>query len=250
MAITRSQRSLEVRNRCARAVNYLSYVANAGGFPGAYRYRVGMLAPEQRELLIWLISFIVISATREEPPEGEWADREAEALRELFDDLWMENLTPLLPPIFLDLLNRFRAGSRTRGGVGLIRACEERTSPQDVLLRVGFQVVDGERRFRMVGRGRVVEDVVPAAPAELVFEPVSQAPSPSSTVASSESSSGDCPQFDSDGHMIESSVENSPETETEDGEEGENGEPGGEAAEPDTEDDEGGPEGGPDEVGS
>ena len=99
----------------------------------------------------------------------------------------------------------------------------------------------------MVGRGRVVEDVVPAAPAELVFEPVSQAPSPSSTVASSESSSGDCPQFDSDGHMIESSVENSPETETE---EGENGEPGGEADEPDKEDDEGGPEGGPDDVGS
>ena len=237
MVMTRSQRALEVRNRCARAVNFLSYVANVGGFPGQYQYRVGMISPAGRDLIIWLVSFIVISVTRAEPPEGEWAGQEALVLRELLDDPWMANMSPLLPPMFLELLNRFRARERIRGGVRLIRACEERTNPRDVLLRVGFHVVDGERGFRMEERGRVVEEVLLEGPARLVFAPVPQAASPTFTMHLTESSSGSCPQFDSDGHMIASNVGSIAETETEDGED-EDGEPEGESDEPDEEDDE------------
>jgi hypothetical protein len=236
MAITRSQRALEVWNRCVRAVNLLQYVAQSGGPLGEYRYRVGMISPAEQDLLVWLVGFIVISATRAEPPEGEWVDQESLALTQLFNDDWMENVAPHLPPMLRNLVNRFRTRERTRGGIGLIRACEERTSPRDVLLRLGFWVVDGDSTFHMVGRGRVVEDVVPEGPAVLVFEPVTQAPSPSSTVHWTESSSGDCPQFDTDRHYIESSVENSPETETEEAEDGEDD---------DDDDDDG-----PDDVGS
>jgi hypothetical protein len=49
-----------------------------------------MISPAEQDLLIWLVSFIVISVTRVKPPEGEWVNQESLALTELFDDLWME----------------------------------------------------------------------------------------------------------------------------------------------------------------
>jgi hypothetical protein len=222
MMVTRS-RTLEVLNRCARAVNFLSYATLSAGppneegyrAPNEYGYRMGMLSPEEEDLLFWLVSFIVLSATRTGPPEGDWVEEEARVLMELFDDGWAENVAPHLPPMLDNYVSLFQDGERTWGDVRLIRACQERTNFRDVLLRVGFWVVDGARMFHMPDRRSVVE--------ESAQEYVSS--SASSSEVSEETSYGYCPQFDSDGHYIETSMENSPESETEedDTEEGDEG---------------------------
>jgi hypothetical protein len=59
MMFTRS-RALEVCNRCRRAMNFLSYVALSVGTPNKYGYCVGLLSPEDQDVLIWLVSFIVL----------------------------------------------------------------------------------------------------------------------------------------------------------------------------------------------
>jgi len=218
VALTRSQRAMEVRGRCARAVGLLAQVALTGGPAGLCRYRVGMISLVDRDLVIWLISFVVRSVMRESPPEGPWVEQESLALTELFlDDLWMLNVGPYLPPVLRNLLGLFRTGQLTRGVVRLIRACEERT--MEVMLRVGFSVVDGPNVTRMLGRNRLVMEVEPELPAALVFEQIYQASS--SSAGSTTASSGDCPIFDSDGNFIESSMGNSPEPGTEEEESGE-----------------------------
>ena len=74
----------------------------------------------------------------------------------------------------------------------------------------------------MIGRGRVVETVVPEGPLVLVFEPIYQA---STSTAALDESLGDCPQFNSDGfdsggRYIDSSMGKSPESETKDEDDG------------------------------
>jgi hypothetical protein len=127
-------RALEVCNRCQRAMNFLSYVALSVGTPNEYGYRMGLLSPEDQDVLIWLVSLIVLSSTWVAPPEGEWVEQEAEALIELFEEGWTENVRPHVPPILRNFVDIFRAGELTWGDNRLICACEERTSPQDVLL--------------------------------------------------------------------------------------------------------------------
>ena len=155
MAMTRSQRAWEVRTRCTRAVNLLAYMTLSGG---DHRYIAGRISPDERELLVWLIGFIVISATQAGPPVGPWVDQESLALTELFDDPWMENVGPYLPPKLKKFLCLFRTGQLTRGDKRLIGACQEQTSPREVLMHVGFRYVEGGTTFHMVGRGIVVAE--------------------------------------------------------------------------------------------
>jgi len=154
MVVTRSQRALEVLNRCAQAVNLLAYVAWSGE---EYRYTAGMLSPEQQDLLIWVIAFVVRGATRMAgPSEGRWEEQEALALTELFDDRFMEDVAPWLPPVFRNVLGRFRTGQRQLGNRSLCLACEMRaTNPRGLLLHAGFRYVEGEDTFHVVGSGIV-----------------------------------------------------------------------------------------------
>jgi hypothetical protein len=70
-------------------------------------------------------------------------------------------------------------------------------------MRVGFFVGLGEYTFHM-----------PAGSSQIVRTGGTPDESPESSVVFS-TSSGDCPQFDEDGHYIETSMENSLESETE-----------------------------------
>jgi len=216
MVLTRSQRAAEIRARCLRAANLLVFVAWSGG---EYLYTAGMISPEERELLVWLVSFISISATRAGPPVGPWVEQEGLVLRELLDAQWMLNAEASLPPMFRNLVNLFLTGQRTWGDIRLIRTMEERTSPRDVLMHVGFWFVEGASTFHMVGRGRVVETVTPVVPADppvLDWGHIYMASSSSDTGYTTRTSQVTCPQYDADGHQIESSAGNSPEPDTDD----------------------------------
>ena len=221
MALTRSQQAAEIRARCLRATNLLIFVAWSGG---EYLYTAGMISPEERELLVWLISFISISATRAGPPVGPWVEQEALVLRELLDAQWMLNAEASLPPLFRNLVNLFLTGQRTWGDSRLIRTMEERTSPRDVLMHAGFWLVEGASTFHMIGRGRVVETVTPVVPADpFVVDPpvldwghIYMASSSSNMANTTRTSQVTCPQYDTDGHQIESSAGNSPEPDTDD----------------------------------
>ena len=131
----------------------LAYVACSGG---EYRYTAGMLSPVELDLLTWMIALVVRAATRLGPAGGPWEEEETLALTERFDDGFMENVAPCLPPVLRNVVCRFRTGQRVVGHRGLRLACEGRvSSPRLVLICAGFLYVDGEETSLMMGSATV-----------------------------------------------------------------------------------------------
>ena len=87
-------------------------------------------------------------------------------------------------------------------------------------MRVGFRFVEGASTFHMIGRGRVVETdapVVPVGPPVVDWGNMYMASSSSNTANTTRTSQVSRPDFDTDGHQIESSAGNSLEPDTNDG---------------------------------
>jgi hypothetical protein len=160
-----------------------------------------MMPPQDLELVMWVMSFVVQSATQVGPPEGPWMDQETLVLRELLDDSWVDVHAARLPWRLRSLIALFWADQHTWGAIRYIWALQLRTNAQNVLMHLGFWVVEGENMFHMDGGGHVVQGL------QMLLD-VSDVSGLGSV------STGEVPQFDEDGHYIEPSMGNRTETET------------------------------------
>ena len=139
--MTRSRRAVEVRDRCTRAVGLLGMIALAGA---QYQYTVGMITPQELDLVVWLLRFVALWPTQRGEAEGPWAEQEMTVLRELFDCTWMDVHNRHLPSKIRYLLSLFQMNHCNWGAVLYVRTLPLRTSPRDVLMHLGYWVVEGE----------------------------------------------------------------------------------------------------------
>ena len=200
VVMTRSRRAAEVRLRCSRAVGLLGVIVLTGA---QYVYTEGMVSDEDRDLVVYLVRVVVLSSTRVGPPAGPWVDQEMLVLRALFTAGWMVVHSEHLPPALRRYINLFREDRQEYGSVRLLCDMRYNVWSRNVFLRVGFFVVLGVHTFHM-----------PAGSSRILRTGGTPDESPESSVVFS-TSSGDCPQFDKDGHYIETSMENRLESETE-----------------------------------
>ena len=127
---------------------------------GQYRINVAEEWPEAQELgrIIWLLSFVTLSASRVGPPEGPWVEQETTALLALLTEEWMEVHEGMFPPLVWTILTRFRRGERMWGEAVLLHHCQERVRPTEILMRLGYRLAEGGHVRRMV-RNAVIVDV-------------------------------------------------------------------------------------------
>ena len=164
MVMTRAQRRAEVVMRCSVAVAQLSAFAEATGLQQevAGQYRINLVEgwPEAHDLgrIIWLLSFVTLSASRAGPPDGPWVEQERAAILACLTDEWMEVHKGRFPTLVWTVLTAFWQGRRMWGEAVLLHMCQERIRPTEILMRLGYRLVEGGCVRRMV-RNAVIIDV-------------------------------------------------------------------------------------------
>jgi len=164
MVMTRAQRRAEVVARCTVAVGRLAAFAETTGLHQqvAGQYRINLVEdwPDPHDLgrIIWLLSFVTLSASRAGPPEGPWVGQERAAILACLTDEWMEVHEGRFPPLVWTVLTSFCQGRRMWGEAVLLNMCQERVRPTEILMRLGYRLVDGGFVRRMV-RNAVIIDV-------------------------------------------------------------------------------------------
>jgi hypothetical protein len=222
VVLTRSvERDMFVR--CSVALDRLSVI---GLTCGHNRYHVRMLPRFELDIVVWFLSFVLLSCWESRSPSGPYIEEETEVLRELLDIEYMLEYEQLFPPLVRELLWMFRSGGKSFAGFGEMDREMDMEDPMDVLLMFGYWLVDGENIVYRVGRDIVTGQEHYEVPPPQPMTPQSSDAEDDSTAEvypSSLDDEGDwdeayepptveeeysIPDFDSDGNIVYSDSEN------------------------------------------
>ena len=222
VVLTQSVRK-DILDRCSLG---LARMLDIGLISGEYRYRVGTLTAYDLSVVVWLLSFVLLSCWEDGSPSGLYAEEEARVLKEMIDVEYINDNRDRFPPLVLELLWMFRQGGKTYPGFGPVDFPLDMEAPLDVMLMFGYWLADGEHVVHRVGRKVVTGPDYYWVPTPLASDTTaSLSSSEDDVVAESEYPDSldeddedkwyeppdlkdeySLPDLDSDGNLVESSV--------------------------------------------
>jgi hypothetical protein len=197
--------------RCQLAVVRLAEICEEIGEaegPYPYWYVAGMVPEHELDQVVWFLTFMALNCGVDESPTGPYVEEERVVLWRLIDVSFLLAFPEQLPPLVLTLMEMVRRGETT---FCFTIFPEGEWTTLDQMVLFGFYVVEGG--FFRCGEGdTIMVQVEPSPPSSVVEHDDTVEVRPSSL-------DDDCPEFDSDGNVVESSMGNMSKSSTDNEEE-------------------------------